>query len=312
MEFVLGYSDAALLEALTGPQSFDDPLVRKRGFIQVVDGDPSRLDLPPCCLPLYLPNGQGAKASGADFESRLRRMTMLDAVRRSGIRDLVIVTAGEQPVPKDLEELWASGFRPFITFLLHDDTGESRVSKWFDEREGAPVIQTLTHPLPGSIADIVARFQTTYPDDRHLVRVRDATGRLHTIDVSDVDEPERPVLQNYSLVEERDVLPLTEAELHEEEFIEFFRNPESSWRPYAAGVPWMRDSSTLPQLRKVLRALDAEGADENRVAYIRAEAGAGRYLNAGVYASAQVRGRWLSGPRGEVLPICAGSSADRK
>ena len=62
-------------------------MTRKRGFIHVIDSDPSRIELPQRCLPLYLLNGKTKGIPSPDFESRLRRMTMLETIaplRRAG------------------------------------------------------------------------------------------------------------------------------------------------------------------------------------------------------------------------------------
>jgi len=44
-------------------------------------------------------------------------------------------------------------------------------------------------------------FATIYPDERRMLRVRDVQGTLHKIDVTEADEPERPILNLYSLIQ---------------------------------------------------------------------------------------------------------------
>ena len=79
----------------------------------------------------------------------------------------------------------------------------------------------------------------------------------------------------YSLIEERDLTPLTQEELSEEDLEGFFRDPAISWRPYAAGLPWVRDSQAEKTLSRSLGKLDIAGSEENCIAYISSESGAG-------------------------------------
>ena len=117
-------SDPGLVKALEEGTDATDPMTRKRGFIQIIDGDPSRIELPQRCLPIYLLNGRQG-ASHDDFQSRLRRMTMLEELRRSGVRQIVIVSGDDDPVPPELMDLWSSGFRSLLIFATDaTDAGE--------------------------------------------------------------------------------------------------------------------------------------------------------------------------------------------
>jgi hypothetical protein len=129
--------------------------------------------------------------------------------------------------------------------------------------------------LTRAIHEVVDRYSTVYPEQRRVIRMRDRRGRVNQIDVTEVDEPERPILESYSLIEERHLTPLTPTELSEQDFIDFFRDPEASWRPYAAGLPWVRHPEMHGALVKHLKRLDSLGAEENVVAFIASESGAG-------------------------------------
>ena len=85
--------DSALISALEATASVEDPLTRKRGYVQIIDSDPSRIDLPQRSLPVYLLNGRQGGERLSDYESRLRRMTMLEALRRSGAREILAVSS---------------------------------------------------------------------------------------------------------------------------------------------------------------------------------------------------------------------------
>ena len=95
------------------------------------------------------------------------------------------------------------------------------------------------------------------------------------VDLTEIDEPERPLLAVYSLIEERHLAPLAPHELPEADFVEFFRTPHASWRPYAAGLPWVRNPEARTSLGKYLKRLDSVGSEDNVVAFIASESGAG-------------------------------------
>jgi hypothetical protein len=68
-------------------------------------------------MPAYLSVAGPSGAPFSDFENRLRRMTMLDALRRAAVREILVMSERGEPVPSDLKDLWSSGFRCQITFV---------------------------------------------------------------------------------------------------------------------------------------------------------------------------------------------------
>ena len=267
--------DPDLFQALQASSTFDDPMTRKRGFIHVIDSDPSRIELPQRCLPLYLLNGKTKGIPSSDFESRLRRMTMLEGLRRSGVRELVVISTAGDPFPPDLKDLWVSGFRAHLTFISDGATADESLNSWIKGSGGNAIVARVALSAAQAAGDIVTRYLATYPEERRVIRVRDAQRNVRKIDITDVDEPERPITEWYSLIQERNLAGVMPEELSEEEFVTFFRDPTISWRPYAAGLPWIRSSETKKSLAVLLKKLDAAGPDENRIAYISAESGAG-------------------------------------
>jgi hypothetical protein len=267
-------SDQRLITALEQGSASDAPMVRKRGFVQIVDSDPSRIEFPQRCLPLFLLNGrEGAAAS--EFESRLRRLTMLEELRRSNVRQVLVVSGDDDPIPTELKELWASGFRSFLTFASDRTDSAQIVERWLDGQAGVAAANLWRLPTTRLVEDIVARYAARYPEERIIIRVRDQSGAVHSIDVTETDEPERPIFEQYSVLQDRDLAPLTSAELSEDDFVAFFQNPESSWRPYAAGLPWLRDDEARKHVGTYLKRLDTGGSEENCIAYVLSEPGAG-------------------------------------
>ncbi|MBI5847908.1 MAG: hypothetical protein HZB31_08165, partial [Nitrospirae bacterium] len=264
-----------LIEALEEGEISGKPLIRKRGFIRIIDSDPSRIPLPQRCLPIYLLNGRQAAPASSGFADKLRQMTMLEELRRSTVRDILVISADEKPIPVELQDLWSAGFRSYLTFVTNVPDAAVMLQEWLGESDSYLAINLVNMPVIPVVEDILSRYGTTYPEARHVIRIRDVSGGLHKVDITETDEPERPILEHYSLIEERDLIPLMPEELSEEDFIAFFRNPEASWRPFAANLPWIRDMQCRLKLRDCLKKLDTVGAEENCVAYISSESGAG-------------------------------------
>ena len=279
----LEFSDRELIQNLENSGDADDPMTRKRGFVQIIDGDPTQIELPERCLPIYLLNGRHGRAQD-DFQSLFRRMAMLEVLRRSRVSQILIISGGDNPIPPGLKDLWLSGFRSTLTFATDSGSASEALQTWVAELDGLAAVSLLGFPPAQILENILRRYSETYPEERCLIRMRDQSGNIQAVDITDLDEPERPILEHYSVVEERDLTMLTPDQLSEEEFVSFFQNPESSWRPYAAGLPWNRDDQSMKELGNNLKNLDTVGPEENCVAYVLAEPGAGGTTSARMLA----------------------------
>lgn len=261
-------ADPLLVAALEKPD--DGPLARRRGFIHVVDTDPSRMELPIRSLPVFLLSGRDGR--GSAFEQTLRRMTMLEELRRSGARQLVFVGQSADPAPTDLVDLWSTGFRASIVVANDQNDAPERIAAWLDENGGGPTASVVSMPDRDFGIAVVAAYGAAFADDSLLVRQRDEAGSIRNVDLIDIDDPERPLLDHYDLILDRDLAPVDD--LPEEAFNAFFRG-EGGWRAFAAGLPWTRDVGAWQGLLSQLRRIDAVGSGENRVTYIMSEPGAG-------------------------------------
>ena len=264
-------STGALLDALART---DDPdLVRRRGYVQLIRTDPTLLTLPPRSLPVYLLDA--SEPSDSEFDRALRRMAMLGMMRRSGVRRLVVVLSEEGGPPRELAGIVDAQFRPFITFVSATEAGALAASAWADGDSSRPTVQ-LVRQSPGEFVRTVAdRYAKLYPSTSIVVRFRRLDGSTSLVDLTDTDDAERPILSSYDLVQERDLAAVAAEDLTEDEFIGFFESRQSSWRPYAAGVPWLRDRQVPSKLKRLLGKLDAVGSPENKIAFIASEPGAG-------------------------------------
>ncbi|SMF20244.1 hypothetical protein SAMN06265365_104292 [Tistlia consotensis] len=268
-------SEPRLISELERTDDPEDPLVRQRGFVHVVDSNPAELLLPPRCLPVYLLNGRGEAASLTGLAALTRRFTMLDTLRRMEPRELILLLGRDSTLPKELAELWHDGLRTVVTVVSDSPTIAAELEEWVDANEIAAAV--AYHPLAAGkfCKELVDAHFAGRESQRINVRIRDSHGVARTYDVTALDDPERPLLANYDILHERDLRRLQPEDLTLEQIQDFFQDAASAWRPYAAGMPWPRDDQHWQRLRSRLRRLDRDGSEANRVAFIAAESGAG-------------------------------------
>jgi hypothetical protein len=260
-----------LVEELGNPDS--ESLVRRRGFVHVIDSDPSRFNLPSRALPIFLLAGRNG--DGSAFERQLRQMTMLEELRRSNVRQLVVVGNAEKPFPTNLEGVWDTGFRTRLMVVDADADASQKLTAWLGTHGQGPTASVVSLAAEDFAERLVASFSANYEDVRAVIRQRDEAGAIHQIDLTDIDDPERPVLEKYDLILDQDCITLAPEELPEDAFNGFFRGEFDNWRAFAAGLPWIRDNSAWRGLQAQLGRIDSAGAQENRITYLTSESGAG-------------------------------------
>lgn len=268
-----------LVAALQAPDS--EALARRRGFIHLIDTDPSRIELPARALPVFLLSGLNDQSTA--FEQQLRELTMLEQLRRSGVRQLAVVGNTATPVTETLDKIWATGFR--TRFVVADDQVDTseKLKTWLTAKDQRAIGSVIALQISEFASQLVDAFTSSYEDVHLVVRQRNETGTICGVDFTDIDDPERPILDSYDLIKERDLTSADADDLPEDAFNAFFRGELNDWRPFAAGVPWIRDNSAWLTLQAQLRDLDSAGPSANRITYIVSEPGAGattlaRYL----------------------------------
>ncbi len=263
--------DPLLVAALQKPDS--DALARRRGYIHLIDSDPSRFQLPARALPVFLLSGFNDQ--GTAFERQLRGLTMLEELRRSGVRQLVVAGSSDAPPTAALDKIWATGFRTRL--VVADDRADvpEQMLAWLSSKDQHTLASVVALGVADFASQLVAAFTSSYEDEQLIVRQRNEAGVVRRVDLTDIDDPERPILDSYDLVRDRDLTSADLDDLPEEAFNAFFRGDLGDWRPFAAGVPWIRDEGAWTGLQAQLRRLDSAGSPENRVTYIVSEAGAG-------------------------------------
>lgn len=265
-------SDQALITALEATESVESPLVRRRGIIHIVDTNPSDVPLPPRSLPVFLLNGRGGTRNSG-LAALTRRLTMLEELQRRSIKHLVVLGGPTFALPQELTGLWAEGFRSFTTVVSDASDATDKAAAWRAET-GARTISLVTTAAGAFVDDLVRRYMEGR-DERQILRLRDATETLHRLDVTGLDDPEHPLLGRYELLTEEHLIPLLPDDLRVEDVEGFFKDPRSSWRPFAAGMPWPREPDALNILKRALRKLDREAGESNPLFYVSAESGAG-------------------------------------
>lgn len=264
----------SVIKNINASEDINNPSTRKRGFIQFINTNPSSMELPQKCLPVYILNNKGAK-EGKTFETRLRKMMMLEKLRGSGVREILYISNDIDDDFNDLKELWNSGLRCSLTFCCDDDKKISAIEKLLEELNDIRTASLLKGSISEVLDDVVRDYNEVYPSTRTVIRVKDKNNNISKVDITELDDPERPILDWYSIIEEKDLTTFMPDELSEEEFIDFFKDPQQSWKPYSAGLPWLRDEKFSTNLKSCLTKLDYNGAEENCIAYISAEPGAG-------------------------------------
>ena len=250
----------------------ENPLVRRRGLVHVLDVPPSQVVLPPRCLPIFLLNGK-TEAEKAGFAARARRMEMIMELQQRGVRNLVVLGGPDLTLPIELGQLWLDGFQCGLIIVSDDPEARQKISLW-QASAGARQVTLLPTPA-GHFAEVLHERYAERADNRLVIRIRDVQGTRHRVDLSGRDDPEYPLLRNYELLSETHLEYVTPEGLSAEEINGFFRDPSASWRPYAAQMPWSRDERARNTLTKALRDIDRNGPEASRIFYIRAESGAG-------------------------------------
>ncbi len=264
----------SIIKKLNAAESVNDPSTRKRGFIQIISTNPTNMELPHKCLPIYLLNGLDNSVKNS-FEDRLRKMMMLEKLRSSGVRELLYISNSADDNFNELKELWHSGLRCSLTFSSDFKESPQIFEKLIQDLDDIKAANFLLPSTREVMQKILNSYNEVYPSSRRIIRIKDKSNVLSKIDITELDDPERPILDWYSLIEEKDLAHLMPDELSEEDFIDFFRNPQQSWKPYSAGLPWLKDMQFLINLKECLTRLDHNGVEENCIAYISAEPGAG-------------------------------------
>lgn len=262
-------------------QVTDHDLSRKRGFVQLIARDPVGVVLPPRVLPVYMLNGrEGATASedsprlGARASSR-RRLNMTGVLLDVKPQALAVLPGSDLSVIDEVRGLWGEGLRTKLYVFSSSQSTATSLLEWLDSGQQPPAVTFGAIEESLLISDLRDRFTSAFGGKRVVIRLRTKGGANRSLDVTESDHIQTPILDRYCIIQERDLRRLTPAELPLHEFNAFFDRSRFLWAPYAAGLPWIRDSTSHGRLLKALKRVEAVGPDENTVYVIPSEPGAG-------------------------------------
>ena len=270
-----------LVSVLNDLASESNALSLQRGFLHLIGADPATRQLPLRALPVYLLNGYDGASDRAE-SSRLtgmaaqrRRLNMIERLQSAAPKRVIWVGENLLPVMVQVEELWHSDFRSLLTFVTPMEGSAEELEKHFESLADLSSISVVSASIKDFAQDVVDRTSVLLPDASVVLRIRDGEGRISEVDVTQAELPEQPIIEHFEIIRSRDLRRLTESDLTIDDLDNFFGRENHSWRPFAAGLPWVHDSSCSKRLFNALEACARDGQDANKVLYVISEPGAG-------------------------------------
>lgn len=281
-------SSAVLAQAFSNKAgAAPDRLVSQRGFINVIASNPEDILLPPRTLPVYLINGRD-DATNRDESPNLgkqgaarRRANMIGRLLDEKPQLLVAISAGPVSPLDAIVELWREeAFRAQVAVVSQGEGDVRRLEDWLSGPEHPPIVQLYSVALPVFASELTSLVGNRTSDARLVIRTK-RNGEIGTLDVTDAELIEHPLLDRYDLVQDRDLHGILPHELPndaQEKFFDrsaFADRSATRWAPYAAGLPWVRDEDAVRTVLRALQGVEAAGADHNELLLLPSEAGAG-------------------------------------
>ncbi len=252
--------------------------LRLRGYAHVIAQDPSELSLPPRSLPIYLLNGRSSgvgpeSATLGARASQRRRLNQLARLATSRPTEVLLVAFTAEQL-EDLKAIWTEDLRSLVSVVSTEGSLRSSIESWLQESPSPAAIDLYSLDTRSFLEKIDAELRRTYAPERLTIRIR--TGdEFRELDITDCELIEQPLLDRYEILQARDLVPLQPEELRFEDLADFFHRTASSWRPYAAGVPWRRNEAPYKVIRSALAQAEREGPGANRLHVIASQPGAG-------------------------------------
>jgi hypothetical protein len=270
-----------VFKSLERDQSPSDRFSHKRGFIHVVATDPEHLELPRKAMPVFMLNGRDNALDSEESSSLKgnaalrRRLNMLNLLNMDRPKRLVLLSNGEKTPLDDVFSLWEEGFRSLLTVVSESDEDMKRIDEWLALGVNVNAVSFITLDLRTFTEDLLSRLLIQIPEEKIVIRARNIEVGVFDIDITDCELVEQPILDRYEIIQTQHLRKKTADDLSEEEVKCFFDKSKKDWTPFAAGLPWDRNSNARSEVLKELRKLEMEGSDENKIFYISSESGAG-------------------------------------
>ncbi|MFM0488903.1 hypothetical protein [Paraburkholderia graminis] len=267
----------------------DVTLLRHRGFVHIVAADPSNQQLPQRALPVYFLNGRQDSADPMEtaalsgIRSQRRTLNMIEKLEQAAPKRVFIVGHDVSNAAEYLSQLWPGEFRALITVVT---PSSQQIGQQFNSIAGISALSAVEQE-PGFFAkDILERTQSLLSDAGTVIRVRGANGTTFDVDVAEADLIEQPITADFSVITSKNIQKLTASDLTDKDITQFFDKTAFSWRPFAAGLPWVKDPRVVKAVLSTLETTYRQGPGDNKILYIASESGAGGTTLARVLAYA--------------------------
>lgn len=272
---VIESTDGQLFKMLSSPLNYTEKITRVSGIISNITEDPSKVNRPQNTLPVYWLEGDSSLVSEKNRKKQLREMTMIDDVLEEDITE--IVSLGGSKVPKIINVMWnEDGNIPQMLFAWQNkEKGDEDIKKLEPKDTSLPtIISCIENGLDDFIKEVNSKFGKLYDEKKQIINIKHGK-ELLSVDISELEDPQNPVKLGFELLLKKDLFDLAPERLSEEEIERFFYDPCSSWRPYAAKLPWISKNIWFESVEKRLRKLERQGGEFSQVGYISSQSGAG-------------------------------------
>jgi hypothetical protein len=287
-------TDGVLAEALSARGQSLHSIDSAGAFTHLIASDPLSLQLQRRAKPLFFLNGRTDRTGTESAQlprrsSERRRLNMTARLRDLEPRRVIVVGRRPQAALDDLVSLWDAEFRSLLTIVTDAPDFPQSCDSLLEEVAGLNVLHWIALPQLVFSSLLLEQLEQVSASTSLLVSVRLPGGAVLNVDLAAAELAEQPLSDICDFIQLRDTLPVSPEDLRDEEFRSFFTRGKFSWRPYAAGLPWLPDSG--PE-RELLRALHRQLADPPgsvSVLSVLSEPGAGGTTQARALALAAAR-----------------------
>lgn len=275
-------TSSALADRLAEHTRQGSAAVRIRGFLTIVASDPAELTLAPRSLPVFFLNGldrattREESANLGAMSSMARRVNSLRRLLGFAPHAILVLTNRPDELLSEYEHLWnEEGFRANLSLASESDEAAGAVKRWLAGQSRPPLVDVVTGPIGRIGPDLVSRAESLFPERGVSVRLVEPDGNFRSLDISDCELAEQPLLDRYDIIQETHLRPLLPDELSEHDFNAFFDRSKLTWAPFAAGLPWNRFPSAERGILRELELVRGQGSQSTHAVKIVSEPGAG-------------------------------------
>jgi len=272
---------AEFIKKVSEAENRNSSLKARRGFIHFVAKDPQGEAYPERALPFFLLNGRDDARDVSESESlrgrgaQRRRLNMQEYMLKAPPRRLLVVSPKKIDFFEDLQELWAEGYRSHLTIASPGSEQTSQFKDWLKDTASPTSIDYVLCDLSAALIELLKRLRESIPTERILIRTRDHQDKFRNFDITDIEYPEQPVLDRYTIIPSSALRTILPVDLSQDNFNSFFNKEKETWEAYAAGLPWDRTPTDKNLIIQALAKAHKKGADANTVFFIPSDSGAG-------------------------------------